>query len=59
MDIHIDHFNFLRRLGLKQSIFRKKMNILTIFEDGRIGGPHKQFFYFFKTLSKKIQTNIF
>ena len=28
------------------------MNILTIFEDGRIGGPHKQFF-FFKTLSKK------
>ena len=28
------------------------MNILTIFEDGRIGGPHKQFFYFFKTLSK-------
>lgn len=28
------------------------MKILTIFEDGRIGGPHKQFFYFFKTLNK-------
>lgn len=29
------------------------MKILTIFEDGRVGGPHKQFFYFFKTLHKK------
>lgn len=35
------------------------MKILTIFEDGRIGGPHKQFFYFFKTLSKKNQDKHF
>lgn len=33
------------------------MKILTIFEDGRIGGPHNQFLYFYKKNNKLNQHN--
>ena len=35
------------------------MNILTIFEDGRIGGPLNNFFYFLKLYQKKSKQTFF